>query len=186
LLVAPGDQTEAVMAPNGADLVAVAGTGNARDLITFRVGDKQPRPLMRTPGVPEQSPRFSPDGKWIAYAANETGRFEVYVRSSVGDARWPISTDGGAFPLWSRDGRVLYYWRGTQLNAVHVTNTPTFRIVSRQVVFERNPPQGGHTTYDVTPDGTHFVMARAASDSADIVIVLNWVDEWRHAKRQKR
>ncbi|PYP66816.1 MAG: hypothetical protein DMD26_06595 [Gemmatimonadetes bacterium] len=187
LLVAPGDQTEAMMAPNG-DLVARAGTGNGRDLVTFHIGDRQARPFVQTPDVPEQSPRLSPDGQWVAYFANETGRFEVYVRPfpSAG-GRWTISTDGGTFPLWSRDGHTLYYWHGTQVMAAQVATSPKFSVVGGPVLlFERNQGQGGHPPYDVTPDGKHFVMVKSASEEADLIVVLNWVDEWRNVRRQAR
>jgi hypothetical protein len=56
-------------------------------------------------------------------------------------------------------------------------------VIERHRIFERNPAQGGHTPYEVTPDGKHFLMVRAASEDADLVVVLNWVDEWRHGKR---
>jgi serine/threonine-protein kinase len=187
LLVAPGDQTEAVMAPNGADVVARSGAGNARQIVAFRVGDHHVRPLGMAAGVPANSPRLSPNGKWLAYYANETGRYEIYVRPfPEADSRWTISTDGGIFPLWSRDGRTLYYWQGTQFVAAHVATSPTFSVVSRQVLFERNQGQGGHTPYEVTPDGKHFVMVKSAGEDANLVVVLNWVDEWRKGGRQPR
>jgi serine/threonine-protein kinase len=179
LLVAPGEQSEAVMAPNGADVVTRTGSGNARDVVAFRVGSSQVRPLAAAPGVPETSPRLSPDGKWLAYYANETGRFEVYVQPFPGPGgRWTISTDGGNFPLWSRDGRTLYYWHGTQFIAARVATSPTFGVVDRRVLFERNPAQGGHTPYEVTPDGKHFLITKPVSTDANLVVVLNWMDEW--------
>jgi hypothetical protein len=185
LLITPGDQGEATMAPNGV-IIARTGLGNARDLITFHVGDRRPTPFMPTPGIPEHSPRLSPDGKWVAYLANESGRFEVYVRPfPASSGRWTISTDGGNFPLWSRDGRMLYYWHGTELVAAEIATVPTFHVASRRILFEHNPSQGGHPPYDVTPDGNHFVMVRSIGEDADLVIVLNWADEWLNGKGQR-
>ena len=181
LLIAPGDQSQAVMAPNG-DIIARSGSGNGRDLITFRAGDTAVTRLTATPGVPESSPRVSPDGKWLAYFANETGRFEVYVKRLQGEGRWPISLDGGTNPLWSRDGRVLYYWHGTQFITAPIATSQTINVLDRRVLFERNPAQGGHTPYEVAPDNKHFVMLRSVSEDADLVIVLNWVAEWRRTE----
>jgi hypothetical protein len=173
------------MAPNGVDIVTRTGSGNARDIVTFHVGDGHVRPLAAVPGVPENSPRLSPDGKWLAYFANETGRFEVFVQPFPGPGgRWSISTDGGTFPLWSRDGGILYYWHGNQLIAAHVATSPTFSVVDRPVLLERNPVQGGHTPYEITPDGKHFLMTKPASTGANLVVVLNWVDEWKRGGRQ--
>jgi serine/threonine-protein kinase len=187
LLVAPGEQSEAVMAPNGSDVVTRTGSGNARDIVTFRVGDSQVRPLAAAPGVPENSPRLSPDGKWLAYYANETGRFEVYVQPfPEPGGRWTVSTDGGNFPLWSRDGHILYYWRGTQFIAARVATSPTFRVIDRRVLFERNPVQGGHTPYEIAPDGKHFVITKPVSADANLIVVLNWVDEWRRGGPHRR
>ena len=101
--------------------------------------------------------------------------------------RWTISTDGGTFPLWSRDGHTLYYWHGTQVMAAQVATSPKFSVVGGPVLlFERNQGQGGHPPYDVTPDGKHFVMVKSASEEADLIVVLNWVDEWRNVRRQAR
>lgn len=183
LLIAPGDQAEAMMAPNGV-VVARTGLGNARRLITFHRGEQKATPLTDQQ-APAQSPRLSPDGRWVAYQANATGRFEVYVRAiATGAGQWPISTDGGNFPVWSRDGKVLYYWHGTEFVAAHLQTSPGFRVVRRETLFERNAPQGGHAQYDVTPDGEHFLMPRSRSEDEPLVVVLNWVSEWRNARRQ--
>ena len=73
----------------------------------------KPELFLRTP-FDETEPAFSPDGRWIAYASNESGRYEVYVRPFPGGApsgsgKWQISTGGGFHPIWSRDGRELFY-----------------------------------------------------------------------------
>ena len=81
-----------------------------RDIWVVPPGE-DPSPFLMTP-FDERSPRFSPDGKWLAYS-NESGRDEVYVQPFPGPGRkWLISTDGGINPVWSRDGRELFYHQG--------------------------------------------------------------------------
>jgi serine/threonine-protein kinase len=154
-------------------------------------GDRKRIPLLQTEYV-EGQPKVSPDGKWIAYASNESGRNEICVRPfpEVEKGKWPVSTNGGSCPLWSPDGRELYYLGDdNSVMAVSVETSPTFgfgvpRILfqSRYVGFSVN----GGTPWDIHPEGDRFLMMKEpGTDSAgDILgssrrinIVLNWSEE---------
>jgi hypothetical protein len=106
-------------------------------------------------------PRFSPDGKWLAYSSDETGRSEVYVRPfPTLDAKWSISSEGGTNPVWSPDGRELFYRSGPRMMVADVATTPTFAARPPRVLFE-GPffvDFIGDIDFDVAPDGQHFVM----------------------------
>ena len=112
------------------------------------------------------SPTLSPDGRWLAYRSNETGRFEVYVVPfpNAGSARWPVSNGGGTEPLWSRRGGELFYRDGIwNMVAVEVTTTPTLSTGRSTVLF---PAAGllmsaAACGYDVTQDGRRFLMIRS-------------------------
>jgi len=129
-------------------------------------------------------PDISPDGRWLAYVSEETGRRQVYVTAFPGPGPTiTISTDDGSNPRWARNGKELFYRSGgqskpVQLMAVDVTLGTTFTAGRPRALFEQ-PLQ----TFDPSPDGQRFliVKAAAAARSADgqVVIVLNWLDELR-------
>jgi serine/threonine-protein kinase len=129
----------------------------------------------------EWAPRFSPDGAWLAYVSDESGRDEVYVQPYPGPGRkWPISTDGGTDPVWSRDGRELFYRHGDELMAVSITRTPGFTAGRPGRLFHLRFDRSDHgPNYDVSPDGRWFVMTRRedAPLAGTLHLVLNWVSE---------
>ena len=147
-------------------------------------GEKRPRPFLNT-AFYEVSPVFSPDGRSIAYESNETGRYEVYVRRVSGRGKWQVSTEGGAEPLWSRDGKELFYRNGDKMMAVSIQLEPEFKAGKPRVLFEGRfaspvSPSLTGRNYDVTPDGRRFVMIKESeqeSASVQINVVLNWFEE---------
>ena len=138
----------------------------------------KPRPWLQTRSN-EREARFSPDGRWVAYVSDQTGRFEVWVRA-YNQAGGPIgiSSDGGHEPAWSRDGRTIFYLAGTKMMAAKFdgSGTPASAAPPR-VVFE-----GGflpynamrRRPYDVLPDGRIVVLQRVRPVVPEsIVVVLN-------------
>jgi serine/threonine protein kinase len=143
-------------------------------------GDRTARPLLAS-SFNESTPEFSPDGKWLAYVSDETGRLEVYVQPYPSlDRRWPISTQGGDEPIWSRSGDELFYhnFEGG-LMAVDIRRTPEFRPSSPRLLFEGLFHRGEGKSYDVAPDGKRFLMIPfdEPPPPARIEIALNWYEE---------
>jgi serine/threonine-protein kinase len=140
-------------------------------------GGSPPRPLVVAPQV-QGGARFSPDGRWLAYESDESGRTEVYVRAhGRSDRRWTISTEGGSAPLWSHMGREIVYKNGTKILAVPVATTPRFKAGVPAVLFDRGKRVQG---YDVTPDGQRFVIAEDAETEPErlqIVFIPDWFQE---------
>ncbi len=139
-------------------------------------GSRQVRPFVQTK-FNEDSPRFSPDSRWLAYVSKETGAPEVYAQPFPGPGRRVrISTGGGTLPIWSRDGRELYYREGTGLIAVKVS-TAAVDLASQRP--ERLFRRSTRDPYDVASDGRFLMMepVEAKAAPAPIAIVLNWLDE---------
>jgi hypothetical protein len=119
----------------------------------------------------------------MAYVSNESGRYEVYVRSLTGDGKWPITATGGLEPKWRRDGKELYYLASDRsLMAVPVDGTSaTFEAGAATRLFETRMstlPNTSHTRnqYDVTPDGQRFLINQPFGETAAslITVVVNW------------
>ena len=128
---------------------------------------------------------FSPDGRWVAYQSNETGRDEVYVRPFRGRGEgWQISTGGGSFPVWSRARRELFYGLDGQIMvAPYAVDGDALRIDKpRPVPNARYSARGVARMFDVHPDGEQFAVAAvAATEEAPtrVVVILNFWDELR-------
>jgi serine/threonine-protein kinase len=145
----------------------------------------------------ESQPRISPDGRWMAYTSNESGKEEIYVRPfpDVNDGRWQISTSGGNNPLWSRDGREIFYRNGNAVIAVSVKTLPTFIFETPRTLFQGTyvssvniPGSTDFGTWDISPDGQRFLMLRgssAVSSPRKINIVLNWFEELKQRVPEK-
>jgi serine/threonine-protein kinase len=139
----------------------------------------------------EGSPKFSPDGKWIAYASAESGRSEIYVQPFPGPGpKVQISNGGGFDPVWQRSGPELYYRSGPKMMAVSIDTTSAIRVSPPRQLWEGNYSSGAASScgmpgvtssnYDVTADGRRFLMVRdedARIFSTKIVVVLNWAEE---------
>jgi serine/threonine-protein kinase len=137
-------------------------------------GDRTPRPFLTTEFV-EAFPAFSPDGKWIAYQSNETGRSEIYVRPFPGPGgKWQVSKEGGVRPKWSHSGRELFFRDSGRVYSAPVSTTPSFTPGTPRLLFEGQyaPP------YDVARDG-RFLMVRDEKppERTQLRFVLNWIDE---------
>jgi serine/threonine-protein kinase len=154
-----------------------------RDIWIASVQDHTRTLFLGTPAT-EGAPRFSPEGKWIAYVSDESGRPEIYVQPypRLG-GKWQISTDGGIEPVWNPNGRELFYRSANKMIAVQVTTQPTFTVGRPTMLFAgdylASPFPATGVTYDVTPDGRRFLMVKDApkAEPTQINVVVNWFEE---------
>ncbi len=157
--------------------------------------DPLPSRAVRFSIVPGETPFFernaslSPDGRWMAYDSNESGRFETYVRPfpEVAAGLWQISGEGGAGPIWARSGRELFYDAGDlSMMSVSVKNDSGFvasvptRLFDASSYHYSNAGPGG--TYDISLDGRRFIMVKAIPDpepqsQARLLVTTQWVEE---------
>jgi Tol biopolymer transport system component len=147
-------------------------------------GTQGPRLIVDGP-ADEAKPAMSPNGRWIAYESNVSGKAEVYVQPFPGlDGRWQVSSQGGAAPLWSPAGDELFYRNGPAVVSVPVeTAGRTFRYGNPRVLFDgpyvlERMGQGDARSYDLAPDGQRFLMIKEpAPPTTEIVIIENWIEE---------
>jgi tRNA A-37 threonylcarbamoyl transferase component Bud32 len=139
----------------------------------------------------EGSAKFSPDGRWIAYSSNESGKSEVYVQAFPGPGpKLQISSGGGFDAVWRGDGRELYYRSARRMMAVSIANSADFRPSAPHILWEATYASGfasscgmpgvSSSNYAVTSDGQRFLMVRNEEGTAaatKIVVVINWADE---------
>ena len=145
------------------------------DLWSLSLDGKEMKPFRKT-AAGERQGSFSPDGKYLAYASDESGRSEVYVEAAAGSgARWQISTNGGEQPRWSRKGNEIFYRNGTKMMTVAVQMTP-FTAGKPEELFDGNFDRGGAVPgYDVTPDGQRFLMTQPERPNpTELRVVIGW------------
>jgi serine/threonine-protein kinase len=170
------------------DLMLLPMTGD--DATGWKAGT--PVAFLSTPFA-EKEPNFSPDGRWLAYQSNETGRNEIYVRPFRGHGEgWRISTGGGTFPIWSRTRRELFYGADGQIMvATYTVEGDAFRAEKPRVLSNaRYTHMGPARMFDLRPDGLQFAVAPAAKPDAGgkrdrVVIILNFFDELRRISPSK-
>jgi serine/threonine-protein kinase len=192
-----GDRTQRPVdiSPDGRRIVFEQYTPtNSYDLMVLALDAPSTDPGRTSPlldtAADERNASIAPDGRWIAYESNKSGRSEIYVRPfpNVGDAEHPITTEGGRTPVWSLAGGELFFVSGSGLMAVAVQTTPSLRVGNPTRLFEAQSRildgrRLGNTgrTFDVSRDGQRFLMLKgaAAADSAlpSIVVVQNWFEE---------
>ena len=146
----------------------------------------EPMVFLQTPFV-EGAARFSPDGRFVAYVSDESGRFEVYVRSFPnGEGKWRVSANGGGGPRWRRDGKELFYTEGNKLMAVPVSTQPGFSPGTPAPLFEENTLQSVNPEYDVTADGKRFIVRERLVTEKPLAIhvVNNWFEEFRRRPQE--
>jgi hypothetical protein len=146
------------------------------------MGDHKAQPFLQTPFT-ETAPVFSPDGHWLAYMSNESGRNEVYVQPYPGPGRkYQISTEGGTEPVWNRNGRELFYRQGNNMMAVDIATRPSFAVGKARMLFEGQylPTRQTIPNYDVSPNGQRFLMVKKIGKektATQIVVIQNWFEE---------
>ena len=186
-----GDQRhnyyEGVVSPDGKWLAYQVDDGGANQAdVMYRAvsGDTATHPIAASQFI-EAQPRFSPDGKWIAYVTDGSGTAEVVVQPFPGPgARVQVSAGGGSEPLWARDGRRIFYRDGRHMMAATISTTPTFAVTGRAALFtdEYMFAQAPHPNYDVSPDGTRFLMLKSA-EQPQLFVAYGWLNELRARMR---
>jgi WD40 repeat protein len=159
-------------------------SSTGRDIWVLRLGDRTEDMFLGTP-YNEGAAQFSPDGRWLAYASNESGHYEIYVQPYPGPGgKLQISTDGGGEPLWNPNGRELFYRSGNKMMAVEIATQPSFSAGKSKMLFagqyQASPSPVPNANFDVSPDGQRFLMVKPGGQdqaATQINVVLNWFEE---------
>ena len=170
------------------------GDAGAGDLIAIRTtGDATPISLVATPFT-ELHPAVSHDSHWLAYTSNESGANEVYVRPfpETSTGRWQVSNGGGSQPVWSPDGKTLYFLdRGYRLMAATLRIAPAFEVLTSKALFSAATfsIDRFHTSFTITPDGKAFLFAKGhavgrVSTAQRAVLVENWFADLKARMKQ--
>jgi serine/threonine-protein kinase len=192
LTESPHQQDRLEVSPDGTRLIFTeVMPETTTDIMQMQLdGSRRVMPLVQTPFA-EQNGIVSPDGRWIAYEANNSGQFEVYVRPfpDVRSGVWHVSTGGGTRPLWAPSGQELFYLApngalmrvGVERGPSWTATTPSTLLKESQE-FVRVPGGNPGRTYDISPDGQRFLMIKAVgadegTPSPSIVVVQNWHEE---------
>jgi eukaryotic-like serine/threonine-protein kinase len=187
----PNQQFATAVSPDGRQLIFSETTPKTGDDVMRMEldGTRRVMPLVQSPFI-ERNGIFSPDGRWIAYDANDSGRFEIYVRPfpDVNSGHWQVSTTGGTRPLWARNGQELVYVSLTgALMRVGVERGPSWAATTPTLLVKEgyftNPSVFTGRTYDIAPDGQRFLMIKEGGSSdqiaapAQIIVVQHWAEE---------
>jgi len=161
---------------------------NATDIWVLAMeGERKPRPFLQTQFT-EWGARFSPDGRWLAYSSNESGRFDVYVQPFPGPGgKRQVSTEGGVEPVWSRNGKELFYRNGDKLMVMEATPGGASFVAGKPRVLFDSPYFifSGYPNLDVSADGQRFLMIREGGTedlTAQLNLVVNWFEELKGRK----
>ena len=170
-----------MITPDGRWVLYQAYYNNTWDFFAARLDSTPvtPRPYLATPAN-EMNPRFSPDGRWVAFLSDESGRSEVYVRSFPDPAsRIQVSAEGAQEIVWSDDGKTIYYRSGSALLTATVESSP-FHVVRRDTLLTTQMPTASifGASYDVARDG-RIVTLFSNRDNFELVVSPNWITEFR-------
>jgi eukaryotic-like serine/threonine-protein kinase len=185
LTTSPNPQNASAVTPDGTRLLfseLTPQTGEDVMQVTL-TGTHTVTPLVHTPAT-ERNGIVSPDGHWVAYEANDSGSFEIYVRPypDAVSGRWQVSTGGGTRPLWSRDGRELFYVSPTSaLMRVGVERAASWTATTPMMVLKEGsvttPIGNPGRTYDLAPDGQRFLVIKPVAAPPPQLVVVQHFDE---------
>ena len=167
---------------DGTQLIfSVLNPATGWDVGSLSLATGQPRPLLATPAQ-ETNAKLSPDGRWLAYVSNESGRVEVYVQAMAdGGAKWLVSRGGGLQPQWSADGRQLYYIAldrrlmvvDVRADGVHAF-APSVPGGDDEDAFTEWETSGG-VSYAVAPDDSRVLVSTSTDTGRPVSLVSNWL-----------
>ena len=172
-------------------VVRAAGPPNHDIFLLERTSDSARfTPLVANAGYNENNPALSPDNRWLAYASNETGRYEVYVRPypDANSGRWQVSRNGGQAPKWARGGRELIYRDGNgAMVSAEIRPGTAFTLGEQRTLFPVPGRTANNTAlWAVTPDDRRFIFIRsvgltvaASTVPVEVIQVDNWLHELR-------
>ena len=186
------------VSPDGAWVIVRDGVSQGFDIGRLQLG-REPRiePLVHTL-FSEQNGEVSPDGRWLSYQSNDSGRAEVWVRAypDVNAGRWQVSTEGGTQPLWGPGGRELFFRNATgAVMRVAVERGQGWTAAAPTKLIDRQYFVGGGEafgrTYDIVPDGRRFLLIKddpvaPSNTTLSIIVVENWFDELQRMLPTKR
>jgi eukaryotic-like serine/threonine-protein kinase len=154
------------------------------DLWVLRLSDRKAQPFLRT-SFNEAAASFSPDGRWLAYISDESGRYEVYVQPYPGPGgKYQISSDGGTEPVWNPNGKELFYRSGDKMMSAEIAMQSGFSVSKARMLFQGPYVRatGVSPFYDISHDGQRLLMIKPGDQTSStslnqIVIVQNWFEE---------
>ncbi len=168
---------------------APIGAGST-DIVGHEGGDTTLVPLVTSPAA-ENFPALSPDGRWLAYASNESGAAEVYVRPfpQTATAKWQVSTAGGREPAWASSGRELLYLNGrSEMVSAEIQSGATFSVGKQRILFPASEfaRPGPVPSFSLSPDDKRFLMVREgeATQQSELVLAENWLQELKARARK--
>ncbi|MBC7894013.1 MAG: PD40 domain-containing protein, partial [Cytophagaceae bacterium] len=173
----PGSEQGWIPVSNALLIRTTTSSDGAGDILLMAAGDSVARPLLASK-YNEYSPSASPDGRWIAFASNESGRSEVSVVPASGStaSRWPVSSGGGATPRWSPRGDEIFYLDPrSNLVAARVVTEPNFAVLTSRVLFSAADfvlTSISRRNFDVAPDGQRFLMVQRADGAKSGIVVV--------------
>ncbi len=175
------EENESWWTPDGESVVFPTHEPQSRSYDLWILPFKDPtkaRPLLVSP-ADTMSPRISPDGRWLAYVSNETGANEIFAQAFPGlGKKVPISRGPGALPMWSRDGREIFYRNGNKMMAVRIQGSEELQAAAPELLFENAEIR----RFDVLPGNQGFIALRQLPNSGIITqlhLVVNWFEELR-------
>jgi Tol biopolymer transport system component len=182
LLSSPHDKYPSSFSPDGRYLAYTEDQPGGESNISLLPlsGQDEPHGFLKTAFI-ERGMEISPDGNWAAYQSDESGTFEIYIRPFPDRGeKLQVSVNGGQFPVWSRDGKELFFQNEGKLLAVSIQRGPRFQISTPQVVLESpHLLRALARNYDVFPDGQSFLMVKTKHPAytTELHVILNWFEE---------
>jgi serine/threonine-protein kinase len=181
----PFEKHPGSMTPDGRSLLFSLREGSAPGLALLEIGGTTPARPILVGKQSEDMPALSPDGRWLAYDSAESGRWEVYLRRypDMG-GRLQVSTAGGRYPRWTRDGRSLFFMAGNRVYSARLEAAASPRVAAPRLFAEID----GLSGFDVMPDGSEVVALARLPDSGfvrQLQLVVDWPAELARGARAR-